>query len=222
MTDILIPIKTLDLAKTRLSNVLDPSERAGLVLAMLRDLLTVLGQCPVDDVWVISADEIVLKLACEFGAKTIREEKSKGYNAAVSAGLLEIGSGAQVAVLPGDIPLASRADLVKLTSPSVAGVFEIRIVPDAAADGTNGLFQSSTDLIAPSFGASSFSRHKRIALESGRRLTVMRLSSLASDIDCACDLQAFIQTKHVGSTLAFLRDIGLPQSLKAHSERSVA
>ena len=222
MTDILIPIKTLDLAKTRLSNVLDPSERAGLVLAMLRDLLIVLGQCPADDVWVISADEIVLKLACEFGAKTIREESSKGYNAAVSAGLLEIGSGAQVAVLPGDIPLASRADLVKLTSPSVAGIFEIRIVPDAAADGTNGLFQSSADLIVPSFGASSFSRHKRIALECGTRLTVMRLSSLALDIDRACDLQAFIEAKHVGSTSAFLLDIGLAQSLKARSGRSVA
>ena len=45
MTDVVIPVKDLSRAKGRLQNILTPAERAGLVLAMLRDLLTTLNQC---------------------------------------------------------------------------------------------------------------------------------------------------------------------------------
>ena len=222
MTHVLIPIKSLDLAKTRLSAALDPPARSGLVLAMLRDLLGVLKKCRIDEVWVISSDKIVLQLAGDFGVKTICEEKSMGYNAAVNAGLHVIGEGKSVAILPGDIPSASRSDLIKLTSQVAADTGEIHIVPDAAREGTNGLFLSSSTLIAPAFGVNSFSRHKFLATESGSRLNVMPLASLALDIDSERDLQTFIDAGHVGSTSVFLRENGMCQFPLAGKERSVA
>ena len=87
MTDVVIPIKGLDKAKGRLGPVLSPEGRAGLVLAMLRDVLTTLRRVDLGDIWLVASDDAVFDLGSEFGVRNLRERAASGYNNAVSLGL---------------------------------------------------------------------------------------------------------------------------------------
>ena len=165
MTDVVIPVKDLSRAKGRLQNILTPAERAGLVLAMLRDLLTTLNQCALGDIWLVARDEAVFDLGAEFGVHDIREHVSKGYNHGVSAGLQSVNAQNSVVILPADLPLAQPHDIAQLIQAGAGINPTVAIVPDRHNRGTNGLFLSAPDLITPDFGESSLFNHKVAAAQ---------------------------------------------------------
>lgn len=222
MTNVVIPVKELTKAKGRLRSVLRPDERAGLVLTMLHDLLTSLCHCDLGNIWLVASDDVVLDLGAQFGATSIRETASQGYNSAVSTGLMAVADRRPVIVLPADLPLIEPSDIERLIDQSNIGFPSVGIVPDRHNQGTNGLFLSTPDLIVPSFGDGSFSAHKRAANQADATATIVPLANMALDIDCADDLSALAQSGHTGATVDFLKSISFADSNDNQRNRGVA
>lgn len=207
MTDVVIPVKDLSRAKSRLQGLLGPDERAGLALAMLRDVLTTLRACDPGDIWIVAHDDCVFDLGREFGAQGIRERVSQGYNHAVAVGLQAVRAQHPVLVLPADLPFLQARDVARLARPRALTAPFVGIVPDRHNRGTNGLLLSRPDLIAPAFGHNSFFEHKAAAARAGVTATVFALNSMAVDIDCAEDLFTLARSGKPGAAVRFVKTL---------------
>lgn len=204
MTDIIIPIKSLALAKHRLTAVLTPCERAGLVLAMLEDLLDTIAGLDHGSVLVVASDDAVFDIARKFGARPVKENQPIGYNEAVALGFAKVPAGRDVAVLPGDIPLASACELSALITGTKKGERHLRLVPAHDRQGTNGLFQSTKGLIKQAFGPNSFANHIYASHECGVRPEIIEAPGLGLDIDTPADLNTFAMRSTAGASHRFL------------------
>lgn len=207
MTEIIVPIKNLSRAKQRLAGILSPGERAGLVLAMLEDLLTVIAALDAGRVWVVSNDEDVFDVARRHDAGIVREHRPAGYNPAVALGLVNVPSECNVAVLPGDVPLATEAEIAALIAPAASKRKEVRLVADRKQQGTNGLFMSSANLLLPAFGTGSFSGYRRSAGMLGINPVVIDAPGLAHDVDLPSDLDDLASAGLHNATGCFLGDV---------------
>ena len=222
LIDVVIPVKDLSQAKRRLQGVLTPDERTGLVLAMLRDLLTTLNQCALGDIWLVAHDEAVFDLGAEFGTRDICESVSQGYNQGVSAGLRAVDPQNSVVVLPADLPLAQPHDIMRLFEAEVGINPTVAIVPDRHNRGTNGLFLSAPDLITPDFGESSLFNHKVAAAQLGITATIVPIDAMAMDIDTADDLFAIAHSTLSNATADFLTSISFGHATQNPRNRDVA
>ena len=82
----IIPVGTLEGAKTRLGEPLDAEERQDLVEGFLaRTVVAALAVDRLDDVLVVSPDREVLRRAADLGARTLRQ-RSRGLNAGLRRG----------------------------------------------------------------------------------------------------------------------------------------
>ncbi|MDH5624034.1 MAG: 2-phospho-L-lactate guanylyltransferase, partial [Candidatus Bathyarchaeota archaeon] len=110
---VIIPVKGLDNAKSRLSSLLTDDERKQFCLKMLEDVLrTVKSTKYPHETVVVSKDPMMSKIAKNFDAGYLRERKT-GLNKTVSEAIdwcVERGA-ASVLVLPADIPLVEPTDL---------------------------------------------------------------------------------------------------------------
>ena len=109
---IAVPVKSLSRAKSRLSRVLNPLERAALTLAMLEDVLDAALSVPGWETWVVSPDESALEIAARRGAKAFAEEKPP-LSAAVRQMELQATEreADTLAVLLADLPLLTAESL---------------------------------------------------------------------------------------------------------------
>ena len=214
MIDVVIPVKDLSKAKQRLQSVLTTNERAILVLAMLRDLLTTLNKCALGNIWLVAHDDAVLDLGSEFGTKNIRESVSKGYNHGVSKGLNAIAPHRSVIVLPADLPLAQPQDISRFIRAGIGNGPRFAIVPDRQNRGTNGLYMSSPDLIKPNFGESSFLNYKKASAKIGISATVVSIDTMAIDVDGAEDLLRVVRSGLCNVTVDFLASSSFGQELQ--------
>ncbi|MCP4071226.1 MAG: 2-phospho-L-lactate guanylyltransferase [Hyphomicrobiales bacterium] len=210
MTDIIIPIKNLSFAKMRLAGILTPSMRGELVLAMLEDLLGVASKLEPNQIWVVASNDAVFDVARKFGALPIREIRARGYNAAVNLGIAMLPENTNVAILPGDIPLARGDEIATLIAPANQQVPTIRLAPAHDRKGTNGLFLSGKCLISSGFGVDSFSRYMSASRSIGVEPEVLDTPFLAHDIDTPDDLYDFASLCTDGTTGEFLRSVDLP------------
>ncbi len=222
MTNVLIPVKSLKTAKSRLSNVLRPEARSELVLAMLTDLFVALKFCELDRIWLIGTDRAVFDVGKKFGANVIHEENSTGYNRAIRLGLRKVDVEGPVVILPADLPGATTQDLNSLISPSAAVGPEVRVVPDKQQFGTNGLYLSSPDLMNPAFGTNSFKKHLRGAGSVKARTIPLPLSSLADDMDEETDFLDFAKAGSCRNSMSFTQRLLDGFDLQNATSRSVA
>jgi 2-phospho-L-lactate guanylyltransferase len=187
----ILPIKSFDEAKQRLREELDPTPRRSLVEAMFSDVLIALRRAKlVDQVLVVSADNVAQRIAGGYDAMVVQDE-DLGHNQAAAQGAaraLELGVD-RVLMVPGDCPLISPIELDELLgrptpSPSVL------VVPDRHGTGTNALVLSPPDALAPAFGPGSHERHRQHAASAGVHVETVAIPSLALDIDTPEDLAA--------------------------------
>jgi 2-phospho-L-lactate/phosphoenolpyruvate guanylyltransferase len=186
----ILPIKTLDDAKTRLAEELDPRPRRALVEAMFSDVLVALRRAKlVDQVLVVSRDHNAQRIAGGYGA-IVADDEDTGHNDAAGRGIataIELGAD-RVLLVPGDTPLLDPVELDDLISRQVDPPF-VLIVPDRHGTGTNALLLQPPDAMKPSFGPGSHDRHHRHASAAGITAHTVEVSSLALDLDTPEDLQ---------------------------------
>lgn len=188
----LVPAKALDQAKGRLAAVLGEDERRQLALAMLEDVVRALqAVAAIDSVAVVSPDADVRALASRLGAAVIEEPANvRGINQALNY-VLEVMSPRPEAlvVVLADVPEIDPADVAS----ALGELPERGIVICPSHDKGTGLLAMRPPGVIPfRFGPQSFSLHKREAAAQGLRAEVVRVESLARDIDSPDDLRALL------------------------------
>lgn len=186
----LIPIGTIDGAKSRLGAVLDAEERRDLALRLARGTIRAAVATPgIDETIVVTPDDEVRELALREGARPLRQ-RSRGLNDGLREARDEaIAAGADaVLVLPIDIPHVSP----ELLGPLVAEALStsgplVAVVPDRHDRGTNALLLAPPDVIDFCFGGDSKSAHVEAARAKGARVEILD-GPLTLDLDTPEDL----------------------------------
>lgn len=187
----IVPVKRLGTAKQRLATGIPRERREALVLAMLSDVLTAIGESrSVERTIVVSDEPGAVELAGDVGAEVVPDPGEGGHSGAALAGIAraeELGARC-VVLLPGDCPLLAPRELDRL----LTGLPEpfAAIVPDRHGTGTNALALCPPRAIAPAFGEGSCARHVAIAREAGIPHAVEELHSLGLDLDTPADVVA--------------------------------
>lgn len=191
----IIPVKPLNRAKSRLSDVLTPEERQRLAERMLRHMLEVIQAVPqIIGTLVISRDNKVLAIAREYNALTVQESGSPELNKALTRATQVVSSwrADSVIVLPADLPLIQPDDIIQMISKGQQGV-SVVIATDQHCDGTNALFIRPPGVIPYAFGVQSFDVHCEMARAAGINLYVYESERVALDIDLPEDLEIYRQ-----------------------------
>jgi 2-phospho-L-lactate guanylyltransferase len=187
----LLPVKAPAKAKARLAPDFDEAQRREIADALLDDALALCLSADFLRWWVVSEDEEVLARAADAGLSTLADSGT-GLNDAIAAGVEEVlaaGAGS-LTVIPCDVPLAYRGDLVDLLDTGATS--DIVLVPSGDDGGTNGLFLTPPDLLRPAFGPRSLRAHIALAEREGYRCSILSLPRLALDIDTPTDVDAFL------------------------------
>jgi 2-phospho-L-lactate guanylyltransferase len=196
-----LPVKRFDAAKQRLAAGIDDERRAGLVAAMLGDVLEAIAAArSIERTIVVTSEPRAAELAVAAGAEALADPNEGGHSGAALAGIADAeSSGAEcVVLLPGDCPLLEPRELERL----LTGLPEryVAVVPDRHGTGTNALALAPPDAIRPAFGEGSCARHVAAARQAGIPFGVEELASLALDLDTPADVVAL--------TMALERDRG--------------
>lgn len=171
MESIIVPVKQLKAAKSRLAPMLDGRTRRELGLTMLADVLAATdGRLRI----VVTSDPSVRDLALASSCRVVEDENA-GLNGAISKALsaAEALGASSALVVPADVPLIDAAD--------VDSIFAVpaRVAVAASADGgTGALLLRPPNRLAPAFGPKSASRHMN--LEGAVRIDA---SSVTLDVD---------------------------------------
>jgi 2-phospho-L-lactate guanylyltransferase len=188
----ILPVKRFELAKSRLGELLGPTQRRLLAEAMVTDVLNALLGAPgLDAVVVVTNEPSVASLADSLGAMVLADPVESGQSAAALVGITHaLASGCErVLLVPGDCPALDGAALGTLLGCAAAPP-AVTIVADRHGSGTNALLLTPPDAIEPGFGPDSFERHRQRASAAGAAWHVERLAGLALDIDTPEDLAA--------------------------------
>ncbi|MDI3341661.1 MAG: 2-phospho-L-lactate guanylyltransferase [Sphaerobacter sp.] len=185
-----VPVQRLGTAKSRLAGHLSPDERRALVLTLLdRAVGALQAATAVDQVIVVSPDEVVLQRAAARGATALRQP-DEGLNAAVRLGrAAALRRGADtLLVLLGDLPRITAADIDALLAELPdRGVV---LAPDRHGRGTNAAALRPPDAIEPAFGDDSLARHRARAAARGLVVREFHAPGIGLDVDTPADLAA--------------------------------
>jgi 2-phospho-L-lactate/phosphoenolpyruvate guanylyltransferase len=191
---VIIPVKPLNRAKSRLSQVLTPEQRQQLAETMLRHVLSVVQ--PVTEVagtLVISRDGRALAIAREYEARTVQESGAPELNSALMRATQVVArwKGSAVLILPADLPLIAAEDLTDIIEMGGRSARSMVIATDQHQDGTNALFVRPPGLIQYAYGTGSYQRHTQLAHDAGIDVKVYESPRLLLDIDMPADLQSY-------------------------------
>jgi 2-phospho-L-lactate guanylyltransferase len=213
---IVLPVKALSEAKSRLEPVLGPLERAALTLAMLEDVLDATLVLPGWETWVVSPDEAVLEVAARRGARAVVEETPTLAAAIHQTEDEAVGLGAEaLAVLLPDTPLVTPAALTRATHTLGPAV----IAPSADETGTNLLLRRPPLALPARFGPDSYRRHLEAAAEDDVPIAVVESPELALDVDVPNDILTVLDAGRRGRTLEVCDDLDVRSRLVARAGR---
>lgn len=185
---LVLPVKRLDEAKSRLGPPYDGRRRA-LALAFALDTAAAALACPLVAAVQVVTDEPEAAAALRaVGADVTGDDPGAGLNPALTHGAAlaeRRHPGTAVGTLAADLPALRAAELaVALVDASAC---DRAFVRDALGSGTTLLLARKAALLRPSFGRGSAERH---ASEGAQEIAADRLPSLRQDVDTAADLDA--------------------------------
>ncbi|MFF7310002.1 2-phospho-L-lactate guanylyltransferase [Streptomyces sp. NPDC008137] len=185
---LVVPLKPLAQAKSRLADTADDGLRPGLALAFAQDTVAAALACPaVRDVAVVTDDARAGRELAVLGAAIIPDEPGSGLNAALAHGAGIIRStrpGSPVAALNADLPALRPPELTRVLD--AAAEFPRAFLPDAAAIGTTLLAAAPGHELLPAFGTDSRARHRT---SGAMELSLAGVDSVRQDVDTGDDLR---------------------------------
>jgi len=189
----IVPIKSFEVAKQRLSESLASGGRRSLVQAMFSDVLGALRKVKgIELIAVVTADVAAGSLASGERVALLDDDVCAGQSEATQIGIrYAIDEGFErVLLVPGDTPLVQPPELDDLLERCERDGIGVAIVADRHGAGTNGLLIAPPGTFDPSFGPGSLERHLKQARERDLVHRVESLASLEHDIDTPGDLAA--------------------------------
>ena len=208
-----VPVKELAQSKRRLAKFLDPREREGLVLAMLRDVLTALCAAEeFDGVLLVSRSQEAQALARAFVTDIFSESAGSDHSRAITEAnryLIDRHHVCSSFAISGDVPRVTPMDI----SHVLANHERVTLVPNQGGEGTNAVLTSPPNSITCQFGEGSLRRHIASAEAAEYCPLVVTNSNLAQDIDEPRDIRQAVLTLPPCYTRDFLRDSGIAKRM---------
>jgi 2-phospho-L-lactate guanylyltransferase len=185
---LVIPLKPLVLAKSRLAATADDGVRSELALAFAQDTVAAAAACPrVGDVVVVTDDARAGRELAALGARIIPDTPGTGLNAALAHAATLVRDrrpDAALATLNADLPALRSAELSRVLSAAVE--FPRAFLPDIAGIGTTLLTAAPGTPLCPAFGGASRTRH---TASGAVELTLTGVDSVRLDVDTGDDLR---------------------------------
>ncbi|MFD6281560.1 2-phospho-L-lactate guanylyltransferase [Streptomyces sp. NPDC060209] len=186
---LVVPLKPLARAKSRLGRAVGGDLRPRLALAFAQDTVSAALSCrAVGDVVVVTDDPVAGAALTALGARVVADIPAAGLNAALEHGARSArarSGGAAVAALNADLPALRPEELARVLEFSAA--FPRTFVVDAQGIGTTFLSAMPGVELRPAFGGASRARH----LASGAvEIALPGLDSVRRDVDTGEDLEA--------------------------------
>ena len=196
---VLVPLKRLDRAKSRLAAALSPGERATLMKVLLDGVVEAVRSAGVHRITVVTSERLVddrVETWCDRGLP---------WNAALEAAMREVVSAEIATVIAADLPFVEPDDVDAL----VAATPEVGVAIARARDGgTNAVSLRPPGALRTCFGAAASSaRHAEAAAASHLDHVVLDRRGLAFDVDTPEDL-ASMRRAWNGARRAELRTVG--------------
>jgi len=177
---VLLPVKSFNNAKARLSSVLNPIERAALSRSLAEGVISACTGVPV---WVICEDEEVERWALNLGTQVIRNTRA-GLNQAAQTGLAALAKEGIEKILITHADLIFPEDLLSLFKYD-----GIVLVPDRHNDGTNIIGLPSGIDFSFKYGLNSFEKHRHEAKRFDLPLSIITNTNFGFDMDNPDDLK---------------------------------
>jgi 2-phospho-L-lactate guanylyltransferase len=204
---LIIAVKRLAAAKTRLAPVFSAPTREAVVLAMMIDTIRAALAVPaLQTVTVVTPDRIAAQAAQDLGAHALADPTPEGHrnplnNAIVAAEAAVREYVPNVVALQGDLPALQPQELAEAIA--AARGYRRSFVGDRHGTGTSALFAFGVPL-EPEFGADSARRHTH----SGAIELTGAWPGLRCDIDTPDDL---LVARRLGVGAATAQAIGGPR-----------
>ncbi len=186
---LIIPLKPLALAKSRLAAAAGEALRPSLALAFAEDTVAAALACPaVVRLTVVTDDPRAAERLAPLGARVLPDVPGRGLNAALAYGaavVRRLVPRAAVAAVNADLPALRPAELARVLA--AADGHARSFLADSAGVGTTVLAAAPGVALAPAFGGRSRERH----LASGAvELDPEGVASVRRDVDTGADLHA--------------------------------
>ncbi|PNE38771.1 MULTISPECIES: 2-phospho-L-lactate guanylyltransferase [Streptomyces] len=186
---LVVPLKPLVRAKSRLSVAAGEEFRPKLALAFALDTVAAALACAdVRDVAVVTDDPVAGEHLAALGARIVPDAPANGLNAALAHGAAVVRArrpGAPVAALNADLPALRPAELATVLHS--AALFPRAFLADAAEIGTTLLSATSGTELDPAFGGPSRARH---LVSGAHEIAAPDVPSVRQDVDTGEDLRA--------------------------------
>lgn len=191
---LIVPVKPLAQAKTRLSVTTGDALRPELALAFAQDTVAAALRCPrVRDVVVVTDDPLVTGKLATLGARVVPDappapgpDTAGGLNAALTRGAAAVRAtrpDAPLATLNADLPALRPEELLRVLN--AAGEHPRAFLADADGKGTTLLSVLPGVPLAPDFGGASRARH---TASGAVEIALSEVDSVRRDVDTGADL----------------------------------
>ncbi|HTR86116.1 MAG TPA: 2-phospho-L-lactate guanylyltransferase [Reyranella sp.] len=175
MLTAVVPVKSMELAKGRLSTVLDPGGRRALAEKMLQHVLDTLRE----------AGLATVRMARGEAGGDLNEDAAAAARQAAADGATDL------LLVTADLPYLSAADIAAMIE---AGRTSPVVIAEAKDGGTNALLLRPPTAIGFAFATNqpSATLHADLARKAGIEPAIVRRPGLARDIDTPADLAALV------------------------------
>jgi 2-phospho-L-lactate/phosphoenolpyruvate guanylyltransferase len=178
---VLVPVKRLDAAKSRLAARLSPDERAGLMRELLEIVLAAVSGADVGPVTVVSAERL------ELNGLPRWDDRGLEWNEALAAAMHEVVEEPVATIVSADLPLLTIDDVRERVEATPARGIAIARAQDG---GTNAVSMRPPAVLRTRFGERGSARlHARTAEALGLSHRMVDLPGLAFDVDTPADLE---------------------------------
>ena len=204
---LVVPVKTLVAAKTRLAGVAGP-HRADLAVAVACDTVSAALACPlVARVIVVTADPAAALPLAALGADVVTDP-DRGLNTALRTGAahaLLLAPGDAIGALQADLPALRPAELTTVLT--AAEGHDQSFLPDVVGIGTTFYGVRPGVPFTPGFGGESRARHLHLG---SKALDLHDVDSVRQDVDTPDDLRTAIALGLGPHTTAVVARLRLP------------
>lgn len=184
---VLLPVKRLDAAKSRLAGSLNNQERRSLVLTLLVRTIRIMKKAGYLHIVVVSDEGVVKRIAENLGCAVSGHPLPGTLNEDMQWISAEFATESALLFLPIDLPSLAVEDIVQLVEHDEARRTAV-IVSDLEGKGTNALFLPPGVRIRYAFGRESYPKHILELQENRVNYCELVNQNIMLDLDCAADL----------------------------------
>ena len=177
---VLIPLKRLDDAKSRLANVLTAEERSALMLELLEGVLAAADEADLGPITIVSSEPALPDGVAHF------DDQGLAWNDALAAAMREVVTEPIAAVVSADLPRVTAEDFQALVAATPDRGLAIARAHDG---GTNAVSMRPPGAVPTHFGEpSSAAVHAQTTATAGLAARLVDVPGLAFDVDTPADL----------------------------------